>query len=153
MSELNLGRIRMVPKGAWSASAAYKMLDTVTSDGSSYVCIADAVAGTLLSDTTKWQLVAEKGAKGDKGDTGLTGDTGAKGDPGTKGETGAAATIAVGTVSSGANAAVTNSGTAAAAKFNFVLPKGDKGDRGAQGASITNAAMNAAGELVITIGA
>lgn len=150
MSELNLGRIRMVPKGAWSASDAYKMLDIVTSNGSSYVCIADAVAGTLLSDTTHWQLVAEKGAKGDKG------DTGAKGDPGTKGDTGAsgtAATIAVGTVSSGANAAVTNSGTDAAAKFNFVLPKGDKGDRGVQGASITNAAMNADGELIITIGA
>ena len=50
---------------------------------------------------------------------------------GANGQNGAAATIAVGTVSSGASAAVTNSGTTSAAVFDFVLPKGDKGDTGA----------------------
>ena len=60
--------------------------------------------------------------KGDKGDTGATGPAGA------------AATITVGTVTSGDTAAVTNAGTSAAAKFNFVLPKGPKGDTGSTGA-------------------
>ena len=55
----------------------------------------------------------------------LSGNTrGAQGDPGI------AATIDVGTVTSGAVASVTNSGTTSAAVFDFVLPKGDKGDTG-----------------------
>lgn len=49
---------------------------------------------------------------------------------GTNGSNGAAATISVGTVTSGTTASVTNVGTSSAAKFNFVLPKGDKGDPG-----------------------
>lgn len=55
----------------------------------------------------------------------LSGNT--KGD---KGDTGLAATINVGTVTGGATASVTNSGTTSAAVFDFVLPKGDKGDTG-----------------------
>ena len=55
----------------------------------------------------------------------LSGNTrGAQGDPGL------AATINVGTVTGGAVASVTNSGTTSAAVFDFVLPKGDKGDTG-----------------------
>lgn len=62
--------------------------------------------------------------KGDKGDTGATGS------PGTPG---AAATVAVGTTTTGnpgTNASVTNSGTSSAAVFNFTIPRGDKGDTG-----------------------
>lgn len=55
----------------------------------------------------------------------LSGNT--KGD---KGDPGDAATINVGTVTSGAVASVTNSGTTSAAVFDFVLPQGDKGDTG-----------------------
>ena len=55
----------------------------------------------------------------------LSGNT--KGD---QGDPGLAATIDVGTVTSGAVASVTNSGTTSAAVFDFVLPKGDKGDTG-----------------------
>lgn len=55
----------------------------------------------------------------------LSGNT--KGD---KGDPGDAATINVGTVTSGTVASVTNSGTTSAAVFDFVLPKGDKGDTG-----------------------
>lgn len=55
----------------------------------------------------------------------LSGNT--KGD---KGDPGLAATINVGTVTGGAVASVTNSGTASAAVLDFVLPKGDKGDTG-----------------------
>lgn len=59
---------------------------------------------------------------------------GAKGDTGSQG---LAATVAVGTVTTGAagsNAEVTNVGSANDAIFNFKIPKGDKGNTGATGA-------------------
>ena len=62
--------------------------------------------------------------KGEKGDQGIQG---------VKGDTGTSATITVGTVTSGTTPSVTNVGTTSAAKFNFVLAKGDKGDQGIQG--------------------
>ena len=55
---------------------------------------------------------------------------------GSSGEAGTAATIEVGTVTTGeagSSAAVTNSGTTSAAVFDFVIPKGDKGDKGDTG--------------------
>lgn len=58
------------------------------------------------------------------------------GEKGDTGATGTAATIAVGTTTTGAagtSASVTNSGTSAAAVFNFTIPKGDKGDTGSTG--------------------
>ena len=55
----------------------------------------------------------------------LSGNT--KGD---QGDPGLAATINVGTVTGGAVASVTNSGTTSAAVFDFVLPQGDKGETG-----------------------
>lgn len=97
------------------------------------------------------------GAPGAKGNDGITptigsngnwylGETdtgkpsqGVKGDKGDKGEAGspgAAATIEVGTVTTGepsASASVTNSGTTSAAKFDFVIPRGEKGEKGEQG--------------------
>jgi hypothetical protein len=53
-----------------------------------------------------------------------------------RGNTGAAATIAVGDVTTGApgsSASVTNSGTSGAAVFDFIIPRGDVGDQGIQG--------------------
>lgn len=55
----------------------------------------------------------------------LSGNT--KGD---QGDPGLAATIDVGSVTGGAVASVTNSGTTSAAVFDFVLPQGDKGETG-----------------------
>ena len=60
----------------------------------------------------------------------LKGDKGDKGDTGAKGDDGAAATITVGTVTTGeagANASVENVGTTNAAILNFTIPKGEKG--------------------------
>lgn len=83
-----------------------------------------------------------QGEKGEKGDTGPQGPQGNPGPQGPKGDTGdtgpagedgAAATVTVGSVTSGATASVTNSGTTSAAVFDFVLPKGDKGDKGDTG--------------------
>lgn len=79
------------------------------------------------------------GPQGPKGDTGATGPQGEQGERGYTGPTGPegpqgprgyAATVAVGTVTSGANPSVTNSGTSTDAVFDFVLAKGDKGDTG-----------------------
>lgn len=55
------------------------------------------------------------------------------GDVTVQGEQGPAGTIAIGSVSSGTSASVTNSGTASAAVLDFVLPKGAKGDKGDKG--------------------
>ena len=77
-------------------------------------------------------LQGEKGDKGDKGDTGATGATGPAG------EDGAAATVTVGTTTTGepgTDASVTNSGTSSAAVLNFTIPRGAKGETGATGAT------------------
>lgn len=88
-------------------------------------------------------LQGEKGDKGNTGATGPQGPAGATGPQGPKGDTGAtgatgpagqAATIAVGTVTTGqpgTSATVTNSGTSSAAVFDFTIPQGEKGDAGA----------------------
>lgn len=117
MATLNVGRVRLLNKGEYSVSAAYDFFDWVTYEGSSYVVTASsgAPAGTLPTDTSYWNLLADKG---DKGDTGL------------------AASVSVGSVSTGAPdspASVTNSGTENDAVFNFVIPKGDTGATGPMG--------------------
>lgn len=55
--------------------------------------------------------------------------------------------LTIGTVSSGATASVTNVGTSSAARFNFVLPKGDKGDPG-ENATTTAVATTTANGLM-----
>lgn len=83
-----------------------------------------------------------QGAKGDKGEKGEKGEQGAKGDTGTP------ATIKVGTVKTGAagtSVTVSNSGTASAAVFDFVIPRGDKGDTGPQGLQGIQGATGATG--------
>lgn len=117
MATLNVGRVRLLNKGEYSVSASYDFFDWVTYEGSSYVVTASsgAPAGTLPTDTSYWSLLADKG---DKGDTGL------------------AASVSVGSVSTGAPdspASVTNSGTENDAVFNFVIPKGDTGATGPMG--------------------
>ena len=64
------------------------------------------------------------------------------------GADGAAATIAVGTTTTGAagtSASVTNSGTTSAAVFNFTIPKGDQGIQGIPGNDGANGADGANG--------
>ena len=89
-----------------------------------------------------------QGPKGDTGSTGAAGaagSTGPQGLQGVKGDTGAAgaagvagsaATITIGSVTTGAagsSVAITNSGTSQAAIFNFTIPRGDTGAAGAAG--------------------
>jgi len=78
------------------------------------------------------------GLTGATGPTGATGATGPIGATGATGATGTAATIAVGTVTTGtagSSAVITNAGTSGAAVFNFTIPRGDTGATGATGAT------------------
>ena len=66
----------------------------------------------------------------------ITGAVGVKGDKGDKGDPGEAATIQIGTVTTGAagtSATVSNSGTEQNAILNFVIPRGATGAQGPKG--------------------
>jgi hypothetical protein len=100
-----------------------------------------AVGGTVTGPPGSSATVTNSGSSSaavfnfsiPRGDVGATGTTGAQGNPGTPG---AAATIAVGTTTTGApgsNASVTNSGSSSAAVFNFTVPRGDVGAQGPPG--------------------
>lgn len=54
MPSVNLGRVSIVPKGAWSNSNSYEKLDVVTYGGGSYIANKDVPAGTSLSTTEYW---------------------------------------------------------------------------------------------------
>jgi hypothetical protein len=72
------------------------------------------------------------------GAVGATGPAGAAGTTGAKGDTGDPATIAVGTVTTGApgtSASVVNAGTSGAAVLNFTIPAGSVGATGPAGAA------------------
>ena len=77
-----------------------------------------------------------QGAVGPQGEPGEQGPAGPTGPAGSKGEPGAAATVSVGTVTTGAagsGATVLNTGTTSAAVLNFTIPRGDKGETGPRG--------------------
>lgn len=73
----------LVPKGAYDNGTDYAVGDSVDYNGSSYVMYVDAAAGTLPTDTTKWQVMAEKGNTGAAGADGA--DSTVPGPPGTDG--------------------------------------------------------------------
>lgn len=78
----------------------------------------------------------QQGPKGEPGPQGVQGEPGQKGDPGETGPAGQAATITVGTTTTGepgTDAYVTNVGSTSAAKFNFTIPRGEKGEKGDKG--------------------
>lgn len=75
----------------------------------------------------------EKGDKGDRGPQGIQGEQGPKGDTGNPGQ---AATITIGTVTTGqpgSSASVTNSGTSQNAILDFTIPQGQTGAQGPAG--------------------
>lgn len=114
-----LGRVSLVPRGAYEASAVYNRLDIVEHEGSSYLVLADGVTGVTPAAGPEYMLVAEKGdtgavgPQGPRGDTGPQGPQGEKGDKGEKGDTGPQG------------------------EKGEQGEKGDKGDPGADGTSFT----------------
>ena len=73
-----LGKVTIVPKGAYDAGTTYQKLDVVTYSGSSYMALQETT-GHAPTSTTYWELLAQKG------DTGSTGQQGPKGDTGNPG--------------------------------------------------------------------
>lgn len=58
MATYELGKIGLNLRGAYSAGTAYKKLDVVNYNGSSYAALADN-SGALPTDATKWMLLAQ----------------------------------------------------------------------------------------------
>lgn len=61
MPQLNLGRVRMVPKGEWDAATAYIALDVVSYIGASFLAVQNVPAGTATSDASYWLPLAQSG--------------------------------------------------------------------------------------------
>lgn len=143
--------VSMRLKGAWTSGTAYvndgNYIDIVTNSGNTYGCIKSHAASSTIpvTDTTYWQLLASKGAKGDIGAAGIRGSqlfygTGITG-------TSTTATIFAGSgvssalvgdkyinTSTGALYNCTVAGNASVAKWVYVgSVKGPKGDTGAKG--------------------
>lgn len=58
-------KIAPLPRGDYSSSATYAKLDVVSYNGSSYMAIKAVPMGTVPTNTTYWQLLAEKPTIGD----------------------------------------------------------------------------------------
>ncbi len=85
-----LGRVSLVPRGAYDPAAEYVRLDVVRHGGNAWLALR-SVQGVEPAEGEDWMLLAEKGETGDTGPRGLKGnkgDTGDKGDKGDKGDTG-----------------------------------------------------------------
>ena len=66
-----LGTVAIKHCGEYDATMHYEKLNVVTYNGSSY-CAKDNTVGNLPTNTTYWDLMAEKGEKGDTGEAGHT---------------------------------------------------------------------------------
>ena len=79
-------------KGAWSSTTAYvadaNYVDIVTSGGNTYRC-KSSHTNQAVTNTTYWELIAQKGANGATGAQGPKGDKGATGPQGPAGAKGA----------------------------------------------------------------
>lgn len=116
MPTIDLGNVKgdtgvsMRIKGAWTASTSYvnntQYIDVVTYGGNSYACKTNHTSGTSFA-SDKWNLIAQKGEKGDIGVTPTI-------EAGTATSLDATATPTVSATTSG------NTTT-----FNFGIPKGD----------------------------
>ena len=149
--------------GEWSSSTNYVANQVVYYEGSAYVCIQGNSNLRPDLNTTQWTLMVQKGdtgatgatgaagATGEKGPvgdtrpqgatgaTGSTGPRGPQGPQGPQGDAGAAATVTVGSVTTGvvgSNASISNSGTSQQAVLNFTIPTGADGANGTA-ASVT----------------
>lgn len=88
------------------------------------------------------------GSNGSQGPTGPTGSVGPTGASGSNGSNGTAATIGVGTVTTGApgsSATVVNGGSSSAAVLNFSIPQGTTGATGSTGPAGSTGSTGATG--------
>jgi hypothetical protein len=110
----------MIFRGTWLAGYGYSANDAVTygSPTSTYIALIANTSQDPADYPAVWTVLAQAGSNGPSGPTGL------------------AATVAIGTITTGApgtQAAVTNSGTDSAAILNFTIPQGATGPAGSGG--------------------
>jgi hypothetical protein len=104
--------------GAWTSGAGYAVTDAVTYGGSTYIAQTANTASEPDLYPAVWTLLAQAGSTGPSGPIGV------------------AATVSIGTITTGApgtSAAVTNSGSSTAAVLNFTIPQGATGAGGGGG--------------------
>lgn len=73
MAQVNAGRVRFVSRGEYNNSTQYYLFDLVDYNGNSYFAKVNTKSN-IPTNTTYWQLVAEKGNTGNVGPTGPTGN-------------------------------------------------------------------------------
>ena len=117
------GAVGINYRGAWTSAQGYLANDAVTFGGSTYLALTSSMGSEPDVSPAQWAVLAAKGVAGPTGPSG------------------AAATVSVGTVTTGApgtQAAVTNSGTASAAVLDFTIPQGAPGTNGTGGGGGTS---------------
>ena len=146
-----------------SATVAVGTTTTGAAGSNASVTNTGSTTAAVLNFTIPAGAAGAQGPAGADGNDGATGATGPQGPAGPAGATGAtgadgidgtAATISVGTVTTGAagsSATVTNSGTAAAAVFDFSIPQGATGATGPAGANGADGADGANGGTDIVL--
>jgi len=63
MATIDLGKIKLVNRGAYNNSTAYTVDDLVQSGGTTYICIQNST-GNAVTDTSYWNVLAQKGTDG-----------------------------------------------------------------------------------------
>ena len=152
-----LGKVSCVPRGDYSASATYTVLDIAGYQGGSYMALKTVTGVTPSNDGSNWMQLSGPGLPGEQGE---------QGEPGAAAGFGQA-TATVDETTGTPSVDVTTSGPDTAKVFNFAFSglkgetgaKGDKGDTGdtgatgPQGVSVTNAEIDGSGRLIITLSA
>ena len=117
------GTVGVTYRGTWVAATAYHANDVVVFNGATYLGATTSLGSEPDVSPTQWAVLAVNGAVG------------------ATGPSGAAATVSVGTVTTGpagSQASVTNSGTMGAAVLNFTIPQGAPGTGGGGGGGGTS---------------
>ena len=87
VTSYDLGKVSLTPRGEYNPSAQYTELDVVTHAGSSFMVLKDVMGVTPVAGEY-YQILAEKGLKGDRGAQGYIGPRGETGPAGPQGEPG-----------------------------------------------------------------
>lgn len=153
MATINAGRVRPYYRGAWASGTTYSFFDLVTSGGNSYLCIntSGSPAGTAVTNTTYWALIAQKGATGATGPQGPKGDTGATGP---QGPAGASGVLGTQVFTSSTSVVVPSGATKAVLSGCGGGGGGGYSDSGGHGACVVNypVSVTAGATISITIG-
>ena len=137
------------PAGTAGEAATVTVGTTTTGDAGTNASVTNTgtAQNAILNFTIPRGETGATGPQGPQGETGAIGpqgpqgETGAVGPQGPAGTAGEAATVTVGTTTTGdagTNASVTNTGTAQNAVLNFTIPRGETGATGPQGTTATN---------------